>query len=158
MLARLEAIDGVIRAQVDRGGHRLRLSVRDPGALESSVALLDALGHHATEGPTDRSNEWYDARSVGVLSRLEAGTIADRIVPALALRRGLPDEQTAPLHAVIVGALHRCFLENRLGEDGGAFRQACVTAVEVGARSIIGAEGARELARSLDADLGGAVR
>lgn len=157
MLARLEAIDGVTRAEVDGGGHLIRVSARDERSLGASITLLNELGHRATPTPSTGEHAWYDARSVGELSRIEAGIIADRIVPAFAQREGLSPDRSSQLHAAVVDALHHSFVTNTLeGEGGGgAFRRACVMAVRDGAGSIIGVDQARALGRSLDADLGG---
>lgn len=157
MLARLEAIDGVAEAEVDGGGHLIRLSVRDERSLGASIALLDELGHRATATSSTGGESWYDARSVGELSRIEAGFIADRIVPAFAQREGLSPERSAQLRAAVVDALHRSFVTNTFegGGGSGAFRRACVMAVESRAGPIIGVDQARTLGRSLDADLGG---
>lgn len=158
MLARLEALDDVDHAHIDSSGDLLRLSLRHEGAFAPAMALLNELGY-AAESASDAETEavaaWYDTISVGALSQVEAGVIADRIVPPFAEARGLTSAQTAQVRSTVVDALHNCFVGNPLdsGPSLGAFRLLCERAVEAQVRPIVGRDPARELARLLNADM-----
>ena len=158
MLARLEALEDIDRAYVDRSGDLLRLSLRHEGTLYSAIALLSELGYeseHATEAEADAVGVWYDRTTVGDLSRVEAGVIADRIVPPFAKARKLSPAAIEHVRGAIVDALHDCFISNALasGPSLGEFRLACEHAVEDAVRPIVGREGARELTALLNADM-----
>ncbi len=158
MLARLEALDDVDHAHVDSSGDLLKLSLRHEGAFAPAIALLNELGY-AAESASDAETEavaaWFDTTSVGDLSRVEAGVIADRIVPPFAQARGLTPVQTAQIRSAVVDALHNCFVGNPLdsGPSLGAFRLLCERAVEDQMRPIVGREPAHELAGLLNADM-----
>jgi len=158
VLARLEALDDVDHAHVDSSGDLLKLSLRHEGAFAPAIALLNELGY-AAESATDAETEavaaWYDTISVGALSRVEAGVIADRIVPQFAQARGLTPAQTAQVRSAVVDTLHNCFVGNPLnsGPRLGAFRLLCERAVEDQMRPIVGREPAHELAGLLNADM-----
>jgi hypothetical protein len=157
-LARLEALDGIEHAEVDSRGELLALSVRDPSALATATAVLTELGY-AAEPTSDPEAQavaaWYDLRSVGDLSRVEAGVIADRIVPPFAQRQRLSTEETTRLHGAVVDSLHKCFLTHSLTGTAnlGQFRSGCVDAVEHRVRTILGPAPASALAASLEADM-----
>ncbi|HEV2011849.1 MAG TPA: hypothetical protein VGS17_12570 [Candidatus Limnocylindria bacterium] len=158
MLARLQESDGVDHAAVDRGGDLLRLTLRHSDPADA-IALLRELGYDAEIASDDEATTtalWYDAASVGELSRVEARVIAERIVPPLARERDLTAAEAAEVERVVVSVLHRYFTERalRAGATPGGFRQDCVLAIAAAADPVIGAGAARALAERLDIDLG----
>jgi hypothetical protein len=86
---------------------------------------------------------------------VEAGVIADRIVPSFAESRKLSRAATAQVRSAVVDALHECFVSSALdsGPSLGAFRLSCERAVEDALRPIVGAEPAREVAALLKTDM-----
>ena len=158
MLARVEKLEGVDRAEIDNRGDFLRLSLNDGGALALIADLLKGLGYEsvrATDDEVQAVARWYDAASVGDLSRVEASVIADRIVPSFALAQKLSPDQTERVRSAVVDALHHCFVGTALasGPSLGAFRLSCVRAVEDTVRPIVGRASARTLAELVNADL-----
>ena len=160
MLARLESLSGVDRAAVDFHGDLLRLTVRDESAVGPATALLAELGYRAelaTAADAPAEGAWYDTDSVGELSRVEAGVIADRIVPSFARARSLPAARAEVVRAAVVDALHECFISHALGSGPslGPFRSSCERAVEERVRPILGTDSAAALARLLNLDMSG---
>ena len=158
MLARLEALEDVDHAQVDFSGDLLKLSMRSEHALEPAIALLNELGYgaeRASDAETRSVGVWYDTTSVGDLSRVEAGVIAERIVPFFVQARTLSSDQATRVRSAVVDALHTCFVSASLasGPSLAAFRLSCERAVEEAARPMVGREPARELAELLRADM-----
>ena len=158
MLARLEALEDIEHVQVDFSGDLLKLSMRSEHALEPAIAALNELGYgaeRASAAEVEAITVWYDTTSVGDLSRVEAGVIADRIVPPFAKARRLSPAATARVRGAVVDALHDCFVSNSLasGPSLGAFRLSCERAVEGAVRSVIGPEPAHALAALLNADM-----
>ena len=158
MLARLEALDDVDHAYVDHSGDLFRLSLRHERALATAIALLSELGYgaeNASDAETRAVDAWYDTSSVGDLSRVEAGVIADRIVPYFAQARQLSPVQTMHVRSAVVDALHNCFVSSSLESSSslGAFRLSCERAVEDGVGPIVGRGPAAELAELLNADM-----
>ncbi|HEY8825632.1 MAG TPA: hypothetical protein VIP07_12215 [Candidatus Limnocylindria bacterium] len=158
MLARLEALAGTDHAEIDYRGDLLRLSVVDERALGLAADLLKQLGYEA-EGANDADVQgvaaWYGINSVGDLSRLEAGVIADRIIPTFAQTRKLSADHASQLRAAVVDALHNCFVTHPLSSAPslGEFRLSCLRAVEESVGPIVGAGSARTLAELLNADM-----
>ena len=158
MLARLEALEGIDHAHVDFSGDLLKLSMRSEHALEPAVSALNELGYRAeraSAAEVDAITVWYDTTSVGDLSRVEAGVIADRIVPSFAKARKLSSAETARVRSAVVDALHDRFISNALasGPSLAAFRLSCERAVEGAARPIVGPEPAHALAALLHIDM-----
>jgi hypothetical protein len=158
VLARLEALEDVDHAFVDHSGDLLRLSLRDEHAITAAIALLSELGYgaeRASDADVRAVTIWYDTTSVGDLSRVEAGVIADRIVPSFAEARKLSAPATSHVRSAVVDALHVCFISNALasGPSLGEFRLSCEGAVEDAVRPIVGREPARELAALLNTDM-----
>lgn len=158
MLARLESLQGIDRAEIDHQGDYLRLSINHDGALARIAELLKGLGYasdRATDAEVQAVVTWYDIGSVGDLSRVEASVIAGRIVPSFALARKLSPDQTNRVRGAVVDALHDCFVGTALasGPSLGAFRLSCARAVEKGVHPIVGRASARTLAELLNADL-----
>jgi hypothetical protein len=158
VLARLEALEDVDHTFVDHSGDLLRLSLRDEHATTAAIALLSELGYRAdraSDADARAVTTWYDTTSVGDLSRVEAGVIADRIVPSFAESRKLSPTATTRVRSAVVDALHERFVSNALasGASLGAFRLSCERAVEDAARPIVGREPARELAALLNTDM-----
>lgn len=156
MLARLSELDGVARVSVDHAGELLRLTL-DRDALPASLALLRDLGQEAevVDGHTaTKATIWYDAASVHELSFVEAGVIADRVVPRFLREHQLPIEP-ATLRGGVVSALHRSFTER--GSDAavstGAFRHDAVRATVRAVGGLIGPGTARAFGALLEADL-----
>jgi hypothetical protein len=141
---------------VDHAAEYLRLSVTDARAGAAACELLVSLGYGVQPVAHERGvDRWYDARSVGELSRVEAGVIADRVVPSVASASSFSDEMVRRLRAAVVDTLHECFLKASLtsGPSGAAFRGECVHRVRLECESIAGAEVAREIGRRLEADM-----
>jgi len=158
VLARLEALEDIDHAHVDFSGDLLKLSMRSEHALEPAIAALNELGYgaeRASAAEVEAITVWYDTTSVGDLSRVEAGVIADRIVPPFAKARRLSPAATALVRGAVVDALHDCFVSNALasGPSLGAFRVSCERAVEGATRPIVGSEAASELAALLNTDM-----
>lgn len=166
MLARLEDLPGVERAETDFAGDFLRLTLAEDAALATAVGrtpltivveLLASLGYRAEEvfPRAVGSGVWYDARSVGELSFVEAGVIADRVLAALAERHPLAGDVARALRAAVVEALHACFISKPLaaGASSGEFRDACVRGTVAAAVPVIGTDLADDLGRLLDADM-----
>lgn len=158
MLARLETLGDVNHARVDFTGDLLKLSMYSERALEPAIALLNDLGYSAeiaSDIDAQAVGVWYDTTSVGDLSRVEAGVIADRIVPSFAKTRELSPAAVTRVRTAVVEALHACFISNALGSGPslGEFRLSCERAVEDAARPIAGPEAARELAMLLNNDM-----
>jgi hypothetical protein len=158
VLARLESLPGVDRAEAGYHGDLLKLAVHDENALGQATALLAELGYRAevaTDADTPAVDAWYDINSTGELSRVEAGVIADRIVPPFASARSLDAARSALVRGAVVDALHACFVKHQLGSGSslGAFRSSCERAVEEGVRPIVGADPATALARLLQRDM-----
>lgn len=158
MLARVEKLEGVDRAEIDYRGDFLRLSLNDGGALAPIGDLLKGLGYEsvrAAVGEVHAVAGWYDVASVGDLSRVEASVIADRLVPSFALAQKLSPDQTERVRGAVVVAFHHCFVRTALprGPSMGAFRLSCVRSVEDTVRPIVGRASARTLAELVNADL-----
>ena len=158
MLARVEGLVGVDRAQIDYRGDILRLRLTDDGALAIVTDVLKGLGYEsdrASDIDVETVTTWYDRESVGDLSRVEASVIADRILPSFVAIRRLSPGQTDDLRRAVRDALHNCFASTALanGPSLGEFRLSCVRAVEDTARPIVGPASARTLAELLNADL-----
>jgi len=98
---------------------------------------------------------WYDVRSVGRLSLVEAGVIADRVLLEFEERHPLATDEAGRLRVALVSALHACFVTNSLGasRSTGGFRDECVRVTVAAAAPIIGALLANDLGRSLGADM-----
>lgn len=155
MLARLEELDGIEHAETDFAGDFLRLVVTDASALTRATDLLVSLGH-AAEPVTDITvNTWYDAASVGQLSRLEAGVIADRVMRALRGSAAIDVDGAGGLRAALIDALHRCFVATMLtARSSPRLRMSCVAAARAIAVPIVGATLADRVAALVDADMG----
>ncbi len=157
MLARLEELDGIERAETDFAGDYLRLTVTGETQLPVAIELLAALGYRAEDvsHATVVISAWYDARSVGELSFVEAGVIADRVLAELRARHPLGPDIAGALRAAVVDALHACFITKPLeaGPSSGDFREACVKATVAATVPVIGTSLSDELGRLLDADM-----
>jgi hypothetical protein len=158
VLARLEALEGVAAAGTNYAGDLLRLRLSDDVAPEVQLLLSD-LGYEGEVVLPDAvpaTTVWYDTRSVGELSHIEAAVIADRIVPPFASERELSVDEATRLRAAVVAALQDAFLRYATAGAGGtgAFRSECVLATVTAARAIVGMESARALGDLLDVDLG----
>jgi len=156
VLARLEDLKGVERAEVDFAADFLRVSVRDDAAQASAVALLAALGYGAELADRPAIAKWYDRSSVGELSRVEAEVIAERVITRFAA--GHASDRAVRLAATeaIAEALHACFTGIQLaaGPSSPHFRADCVARSVAALTPIVGQGDARELGRLLDDDMG----
>lgn len=145
-------------AAVDFSGDFLKLALRDTSAFHLVTALLEELGYRTEiAGQVDAGavDAWYDTSSVVELSRVEAGVIADRIVPPFAHAQSLSAAESELVRAAVVDALYRCFASSAIdsGPSLGAFRSSCESAVEEQVRPIVGANSAKALARLLNLDM-----
>jgi len=156
VLARLEELDGVERAETDFAGDYLRLTLSDRTQPAISIELLASLSYRAEPAPaTVAVHAWYDARSVGELSFVEAGVIADRVLAAFGERHPLASDVAGALRAAVVDALHTSFIATPLdaGPSSGDLRDACVRATVAAAVPVIGDRPADDLGRLLDVDM-----
>jgi hypothetical protein len=156
VLARLTKLDGIARAEVDHAGVLLRLTL-DRDTVAASLALLRELGHEAEVVDDDAATKttgWYDAASVNDLSFVEAGVIADRVVPGFIREHQAPIDP-ATLRGLVVSALHRSFTERAIdvGGSASAFRQDSVRATVDAVGSLLGSEAALAFGALLEADL-----
>jgi hypothetical protein len=152
VLARLEQIDGLTVAETDEAGDYLRLTLRDAQVVAAARDALVSLGYSAE--PADegtRVARWFGVRTVRELSLIEAGVIADRVLPQL--RSVAPAD--ARLRTAIVGALHACFVNTDLtsAPSGHEFRGECVRQTVAAATPIVGEGVAAHLGRLLDLDM-----
>ena len=155
MLARLEELDGIDHAETDFAGDFLRLGVTDAAALTHATDLLLSLGYVAEPVTDIAVNTWYDTASVGQLSRLEAGVIADRVMHALRESAAIDVDGAGRLRAALVDALHRCFVETTLtARPSAQMRMSSVAAARAIAVPIVGATMADRVAALVDADMG----
>lgn len=145
---------GLERAETDFAGDYLRLTLADARAQSAAIELLAASGYPAeavTETPADR---WYDRASVGELSRVEAGVIAERVITRLRSTRPIDDPTAQALRGAVVGALHRCFTATALtAQPSPGLRARAVGATRQAATAIVGAVVAAELARLVEEDM-----
>jgi hypothetical protein len=153
VLARLEQIDGLTVAETDQAGDYLRLTVRAPQVVAAARDALVSLGYSAE--PADegtRVARWFGVRTVRELSLIEAGVIADRVLPQL---RSVAPADAARLRVAIVGALHASFVNTDLtnAPSGQEFRDDCVRQSVAAATPIVGELVASELGRLLDLDM-----
>ena len=154
MLARLQELKGITHAQTDFSGDYLRLTLTDGAAITRATDMLLALGYVSEPIVDNTVDHWYDKDSVGELSRVEAGVIADRVVPAVRLRHELDDDLATSLRSTLVDALHRCFIENAISsQPSPSLRSSCVAAALTAASPIVGGVVAEELARVVGADM-----
>src|SRR2546428_9229041 len=155
VLARLGQIGGVHTAETDQAADYLRLSVRDGRVVGVAREALTSLGYAAEPTNEDaRVARWFGVRTVRELSLIEAGVIADRILPQLADRIAAP--KFSRLREAIVVALHACFVSAELtsASSGQAFRSDCVQQTIAAASPIVGVTLAGEVGRLLDRDMG----
>jgi len=132
--------------------------VRGESAVGPATALLTELGYRpeiAAAADARGVDDWYDSGSVGELSRVEAGVIADRIVPSFARAQSLPAAHAELVRGAVVDALHECFISHAIGSGPslGPFRSSCERAVEERVRPILGTDSAAALARLLNLDM-----
>lgn len=156
MLARLEAIGGVALAEVDHRGELLRLRLSSDRALEDSVATLRELGYGADElAGAPVVERWYGRDTVRELSQEEGNVIARRVVTAFARSNAIPPPTASSLEDLVARALYGYFAAHTLDSSAvpGTLRRESVSTVEAAVRDLLGADGARELAALLSADL-----
>lgn len=129
MLARLEDLDEVDRAETDVAGEHLRLTMRRGSGIVAARELLAALGYVAVEATADPKVRWYDRQSVGELSRVEAHAIAERVLAQLRRSRQIDAALVRSLGVVVVEALHRCLLDSALtSSPTDSLRRRCIDA------------------------------
>jgi hypothetical protein len=154
VLARLERIEGIHTAETDQAGDHLRLVVGFDAAAEAAIRTLASLGYGAERGDEiPHVDRWFGPRAVGELSLIEAGVIADRVIPQLVPRP--PHEDAVLLRAAVVAALHASFISAELTSavSGEAFRSDCIRQAVAAATPIVGATVADEVGRLLDLDM-----
>jgi hypothetical protein len=155
VLARLERIDGVARAEVDYGGNYMRLTISGPSAQREATALLNESGYRPEIADRDSApNKWYDLSSVHELLAVEADVIARRVVARFDRTSPLGDDASR-LEPAIAAALQRTFEVNRGRTDvaPGAFRREAVESVRSAAAAILDPAKADAFAEMLTADL-----
>lgn len=149
-------MDGVLRAATDRTGDLLRLELRDDVPVGAVVEALSALGFASDrDDAAGADRTWYDARTVGELSFIEAGVIAERVVTAFGRAHPLLADEAPQLKTAIAEALHASFVTTPLGAgpSSAAFHDACRAATVSASTPLVGEAAARELGRLLDADM-----
>jgi len=156
VLARLEELDGVDRAEVDFAADFMRLSVRDDAAQTHALQTLNALGYGAA--PVQQSTDvarWYDRRSVGELSRVEAEVISGRVTSRYAERHEMSGELQQALRSAIATSLHASFaaIDMAAGPSPADFRRDCVARAVSATTPLIGARDSAELGAILEDDL-----
>ena len=156
MLARLEALDGVVTASVDHDGQFLRLEIVNDRSLGEVMVTLGELGYEAVEmhGPMS-VDRWYSREGVGDLSREEGRIIAERVVRPFARSRAMVSTMSDRLERAVADSLGGSFASHWI--DSGRSRDALVEesigAAEVTAAALLGVDAARELAIALRLDL-----
>ncbi len=154
MLARLEEIPGLSHADVDFSADFLRLTLEGHRAVALALSLLNSLGYGAELSDAEPNvARWYDRGSVGELSRVEAETIAERVVTAFGSGRAArgPDA----LRQAIAGALHAWFVSVALGagRSDSLLRTECIARVVAAVEPLVGAADAAEIGRLLEEDM-----
>lgn len=154
MLARLEELDGIEQAETDVTGDLLRLALRDERAAGTAIELLVSLGYGAEPAAAAGDRRWYDRRSVGELSRIEAEVIAARVVSRFAAAGDVPPDGAERVRTAVAAALHECFVAEALaaGPSTGEFRRRCVERTVAALRPVMG-DDADLLGRLLDDDM-----
>ena len=149
MLARIGEIDGVRTPQTDSGGDHLRFEARDEAVVDAVIREIERQGYGGVRIADAGAQRWFDVASVGELSRVEAGVIADRVLAQIAL----VDPRT--VRPAIVTALHEAFVANALdaGRSGADFRAECVRRTVDAAAAVVGVEQATAIGRLLDTDM-----
>jgi hypothetical protein len=154
VLARLEELDGIERAETDFGGDYLRLQLRSRDAVSAATELLLSLGYLAEPTDTTSVTRWYGRDAVGELSRAEAAVIADRVVQRHRAIRTLSNEVATAVRDALVDALHRCFVTTALTSAPSlSLRTSCTAATREAAAPLIGADLADELAALMETDM-----
>ena len=156
MLAHLEEVVGVSRAEVDRHGTLLRVDLVDASVTAAMIARLRDLGFSGQVIENDSSvGRWYGRDEVGELSGEEAAVIARRVVPKFSREYQLADPDA--IIGVVTAALHQCFVTNVLddGTPTHVLDDACGRAVQAATRAQLGEELASLLGRDIEADLAG---
>ncbi len=130
MLALVQGVPGVAKAEVDRSGTllRLRLASRRERAVDTALALLREGGYEAimldgTEAEAaERSvSDWYDRARSHELSRAEAQVLAGEIAAELAAAHALTPARQARVRSVLRARLEKAFIEGVA--PGGALRE-----------------------------------
>ena len=154
MLARLEDLDGIERAETDFGGDYLQLHLRSRDTVRAATELLLELGYLAEPTETSTVTRWYGRDSVGELSRVEAGVIADRVIQRHRAIHTLPENTAVALREAVVDALHRCFVTTALpSAPSSSLRTSCTEATREAAAPLVGADLANELAGLMATDM-----
>lgn len=155
MLARLEQIDGVTRAEVDYGGNYMRLTCAGPNAQREATGLLREMGYQPEVANADAApSQWYDVARVQELSAVEADVIARRVVGKFGRIHPLGHDALA-LEAAIAAALRKHFEEHRDRTDlgPGAFRREAIQSVRSAALTVLDPAMAEAFGDALEADL-----
>jgi hypothetical protein len=98
VLAQLEGRPDVRRAEVDRHGELLRVTLRAGAGAAAIRAALEQMGFAAEEAPDAVTSavRWYGRSSVGELSREESAVIASRVVLQFGVANGLAQTDIDP--------------------------------------------------------------
>jgi hypothetical protein len=157
-LARLEEDAGVTKAEVNRHGKLLRITLAPPAEIAQVIVRLKEFGFMSEIVPEGATRQrWYGGSAVGELSAEEAGVIARRVIPKFARDHSLAGSVEVELISVVTAALHQCFVSNVLDVSGPthALDDSCGRAAEVATRSQLGEARAADLGRAIEADLAG---
>jgi len=161
VLAQLEGRPDVKRAEVDRRGELLRVTLRASVGAPAIREALEVMGFGAEQAPdaVTAAVRWYGPAEVGELSREESAVIASRVVLPFGAANGLEQTDIDPLSARVAGALYECFVGNRdAGLAPGGLAAPCGRAVEAATRAQLGEDRAALLGRAIEADLAGVAR
>jgi hypothetical protein len=154
VLARLEDLDGIERAETDFGGDYLRLHLSSPDAVTAASELLLTLGYVAEPFAATTITRWYGRDTVSELSRVEAGVIADRVLQKHRAIHPLSDDGAIALRDAVADALHRCFVTTALTSAPSlSLRTSCAEATRDAAAPLIGSDAASELAALMETDM-----
>ena len=157
MLARLQDVEGVSRADVDYGGNYMRLTFTAPTALDTAVEVLRELGYEpevAAPGEIMPA-KWYDVGSVFELFAVEADVIAQRVVGRFTMMTLLAGDVADRLQIAVAAALRKCFADRVVSPDArpGAFRSDCLEAAAEAARASLDDVRVAAFVHTLEADL-----
>ena len=135
--------------ETDSGGDHLRFEARDEAVVDAVIGDLERQGYGGIRTADSGSGPWFDVASVGELSRVEAGVIADRVIAQVA---GVDALVVRP---ALVAALHGCFVATALGAEpsGADFRAECVRRTIDAVTALVGRDRAAAIGGLVEDDM-----
>ncbi len=146
------------KAEVDRHGKLLRITLAPAAEIDPVIARLQELGFGGEIVPEGLVRQrWYGRSAVGDLSAEEAGVIARRVIPKFARDHSLAGEVEVELINIVTAALHQCFVTHALdvGAPTHSLDDSCGRAAQVATQSQLGEARAAALGRAIETDLAG---